>query len=358
MKMRNLLTIILLAAVALPSAAGVTVEARIDSIEMFIGEQAHVTLTVTAGDRANVSLPAFGEQQPVTPGVEVLDNSEVEKLPLDGGMAAYSRVYTLTSFDGKLYYLPPFAVKVDGKEYKSKSLALKVIDVPVDTVNIDKFYGPMDVQSNPFSWQEWSRPFWLGVIMLLLVAAGCYLYVRLRTGKPVIAQIKVVKRLLPHQKAMKEIERIKEDKMAQSENQKEYYTRLTETLRKYIWERYGFNAMEMTSGEIIERLAATADGSSLDELRELFRTADLVKFAKYSTLINENDMNLVNAIEFINSTKLENMPTEEVVRPRLTTEEVRTVKTRRTLKIVIWAVAAASVAILAYVVYAVSQLLM
>lgn len=34
-------------------------------------------------------------------------------------------------------------------------------------------------------------------------------------------------------------------------------------------------------------------------------TADLVKFAKYSTLINENDMNLVNAIEFINQTKQE-----------------------------------------------------
>ena len=35
----------------------------------------------------------------------------------------------------------------------------------------------------------------------------------------------------------------------------------------------------------------------------LFQTADLVKFAKYNTLINENDANLVNAIEFINQTK-------------------------------------------------------
>ena len=37
----------------------------------------------------------------------------------------------------------------------------------------------------------------------------------------------------------------------------------------------------------------------------LFQTADLVKFAKYNTLINENDANLVNAIEFINQTKVE-----------------------------------------------------
>ena len=115
--------------------------------------------------------------------------------------------------------------------------------------------------------------------------------------------------------------------------------------------------MEMTSSEIIERLMAVADDKSLDELRALFRTADLVKFAKYSTLINENDMNLVNAIEFINQTKLENMPAEEVVRPQLTTEQVRTVKARRVLRVAVWLLAAACAAILVYVVYAMYRLM-
>ena len=68
-------------------------------------------------------------------------------------------------------------------------------------------------------------------------------------------------------------------------------------------------------------------------------------------------MNLVNAIEFINQTKLDNMPTEEVVRPQLTTEEVRTVKTRRILVGVVWLLATASVAILVYVVYSMYQLM-
>ena len=52
-------------------------------------------------------------------------------------------------------------------------------------------------------------------------------------------------------------------------------------------------------------------------MRELFRTADLVKFAKYTTLINENDRNLVTAVEYINQTKIEEevkpQPTEIVV---------------------------------------------
>jgi hypothetical protein len=179
----------------------------------------------------------------------------------------------------------------------------------------------------------------------------------LKENKPVIASIRIVKKLLPHQKAMREIEQIKADKMVTSENQKEYYTKLTETLRKYIEERYGFNAMEMTSSEIIERLMRDGDQKSLDELRQLFTTADLVKFAKYSTLINENDANLVSAIDFINQTKLENVPVEETVKPQLTEQELRSKQTRTTLKWTIAVIAVAVAAILVYVIYNVYLLL-
>ena len=156
---------------------------------------------------------------------------------------------------------------------------------------------------------------------------------------------------------MKEIEQIKADKMVMSENQKEYYTKLTDTLRKYIEERYGFSAMEMTSSEIIDRLMSTGDQQSLDELRQLFTTADLVKFAKYSTMINENDANLVSAIDFINQTKLENQPVEEVQKPQLSEADQRSQKERRVLKAVIWIVTIATAALFCYIVYTASQLL-
>jgi hypothetical protein len=145
--------------------------------------------------------------------------------------------------------------------------------------------------------------------------------------------------------------------MVSSENSKEYYTKLTDTLRKYIEERYGFNAMEMTSSEIIDRLMSTKDQKSLDELRQLFTTADLVKFAKYSTLINENDANLVNAIEFINQTKLENVPVEEMVKPQLSEEDQRSQKTRRVLKYFITAIVVVCLMIFGYVVFVLYSLL-
>ena len=361
--MKKTLLLIILSVGTLVASAQVTVEAAIDSIEMLIGEQVHVTLTATMKEGSKVEFPVFKPMQQLIPGVEVLKSTELGTKGKDGGFVDRQVVYTLTSFDDTLYYLPPFVVKVDGKPYESKSLALKVVGIEVDTTRVDQFFGPKDVQDNPFLWSDWSLLFWLSVLMLVLMAVGYYLYMRLRDNKPIITHIRIVKRLLPHQKAMKEIEQIKADKMQNSENPKEYYTKLTDTLRKYIEDRYGFNAMEMTSSEIIERLEKaltddTKDAATMKaELRQLFTTADLVKFAKYSTMINENDANLVSAIDFINQTKLENMPTEETVKPELTEADQRTVKTRRVLKLVITLITVACVVLLVYVFYGLYQLL-
>ena len=315
---------------------------------MMIGEQATVTLTVQTADDAKVDWPTFQPRQMLVPGVEVLNTQRTSD---------HTMIITLTSFDGNLYHLPPFKVKINGKEQQSADLALKVVEIEVDTTQLNKFFPPKDVQDNPFLWSDWSLSFWLSVLLLVLIALCGYLYLRLRDNKPVISHIKIVKRLLPHQKAMKEIEQIKADRMVASENAKEYYTKLTDTLRKYIEERYGFSAMEMTSSEIIERLTAAGDQQSLDELRQLFTTADLVKFAKYSTMINENDANLVSAIDFINQTKLENQPVEEVQKPVLSEADQRSQKERRVLKIVIWGIVSVAVLLFCYIVYSVWQLL-
>ena len=355
--MKRFYIVIVLCASVLRMTAQVSVEAIIDSVQIFVGQQAHVTLTAHAKDEAKIEFPQFKPTQFITPGVEVLASQELEKKDQDNGFVARSMVYTLTSFDDTLYYLPPMTVKIDGKPYQSKSLALKVLTIEVDTTNVEQFFGPKDVQNNPFQWSDWSVTFWLSVVLLVLLALSYYLYLRLRDNKPIISRIRIVKRLLPHQKALKEIEQIKADKMVASENSKEYYTKLTDTLRKYIEERYGFFAMEMTSSEIIEKLTATQDESALSELRHLFLTADLVKFAKYSTLINENDQNLVNAIEFINQTKLENVPVEEVVKPQLTEEDQRSQKARRVLKIAITIISVVSALLFAYVLFTLYQLL-
>ena len=342
-------------------AQKIAVEASVSPIEILVGQQAQVTVKATMPEGAQAVFPVFQYAQQIIPGVEVLGSTEQGVHGVENGFVERSVVYTLTSFDDTLYYLPPFVVNVDGKEYKSASLALKVLTMEVDTLHPENFFPPKGVQQNPFLWSEWSLSFWLSVLMLVLIIIGSYLYLRLRDNKPILASVRIVKRLLPHQIAMKEIEALRTEHRSlnedNQESQKEYYTRLTETLRKYIEERYGFSAMEMTSSEIIERLTKAPDAASLNELRQLFQTADLVKFAKYSTLINENDANLMSAIEFINETKQENLPTTETVKPQLTAEQMRSEKQRTALTWSVVVIAIICAGLFGYVVYNIFNLL-
>ena len=351
------LTILLLSCYSILAAqAQVQLTSVIDSVEIAIGQQTGLTLQLTAPHDAQIEWPTLQAGQLLTTGVEVVDVEQQETENADNGLQLFKRRYMLTSFDDTLYYLPPMQVKVNGKEYKTKSLALKVYTFEVDTLHPEQFFGPKDVQDNPFQWADYSMAFWLSVLMLMLIALDYWLYLRLRDNKPVVRSLKIVRRLLPHQKAMREIEQLKAEHLPTDENPKEYYTRLTDTLRRYIEERYGFSAMEMTSSQIIEKLMAV-DEQGRDELRHLFETADLVKFAKHSTLLGENDQNLVSAIDFINRTKIEKPAEEEQPKPVLTAEEQRSQKERRTLKFSIWAIASIAAATLIYVCYTLYQLL-
>ncbi len=347
---RNLL-LFLFMLTGMPMHAQVVVEQMVDSVEILIGEQAHLQLDVTMPQGARLEWPKVKERQYVVPGLEVVEASAPDTIETDGDKLKVRRLYTITSFDENLYAIPALSVKVDGKSYKGGTAALKVITMDVDTLHPNQFFPPKDVQDNPFLWSEWSPYFWLSLLLVILGLLAFYLIIRLRENKPIITKIRIVRRMPAHQRALNEIEKIKGEHLQSSEDQKTYYTQLTDTLRKYIQERFGFSAMEMTSSEIIENLRATGDKKMLGELQELFTTADLVKFAKYSTQINENDLNLVNAINFIDETKIEGQPMEEKIVPTLSETDKKTRQNRITIKGVLWTLGIVIFGLLAYILY-------
>ena len=340
-------------------AFGQTVEQRMDSLQLLIGQQTILHLKATARKGARIVLPSFKPQDQIVPGVEVVEQSKGDTMQMGDDRIQVSRDYTLTSFDEKVYVVPALDVKIDGKSYHGNPLALKVLTVPVDTVHPNQFYPAKGVQDNPFEWSEWSFAFWLSLLMIIICGAMIYLRNRLKKNKPIIARIRIVKRVPAHEKALREINDIKHHHTSASqETQKEYYTQLTNTLRAYIVSRFGFNAMEMTSSEIIDNLRAAGDQKMIDELRMLFSTADLVKFAKYEIPMNENDANLVNAINFIDQTKTNELPKEEKIVPTLSSEDQKSQQQRRLIKTLLWIVGFSAVAILGYIIYQVVMLLM
>ena len=133
------------------SVAQVTVDVKIDSLELFIGQQAHITLDVSCDSKSKLQMPALRSGDMLVPGVEIVDVARPDTQMLnEGARRMISQQYTITSFDSSFYYLPPFEVKVDGQVHASKNLALRVLTVPVDTVHVDRFYGPKEIMDVPF----------------------------------------------------------------------------------------------------------------------------------------------------------------------------------------------------------------
>ena len=355
--MKRISYIILLFVIALSAhSQKVSVEARIDSVAIMIGQQVGMTITVVSPKGNAVQMPALQPRQFITPGVEIVDVAKDDTSEVSNGRKITRRVL-LTSFDENAYKIPSQIIKVEGKVYKTNPLALKVITMDVDTLHLNQFFPPKDVQDNPFMWSEWSPLFWLSVILLVLIAIGVYLYLRYKQNKPIISRIQIVRHIPAHQKALSAIDKIKQSKIQNSENPKEYYTQLTDTLRKYIEERFGFSAMEMTSAEIIPRLRNTGDPVMISELRELFNTADLVKFAKYSTLLNENDLNLINAVNFIDQTKTQDKETEERIVPKLSADDKRIQESRKLIKGLLALIAVTVLFVFCFVIYNAMMLL-
>ena len=347
---KRILFFILYIICGIAHAQKVQVEEMLDSIEIVMGDQCHLFLTVTAKENADVQFPDFSQQKMIAPGVEVVEQMRGDSILNDDGTIRQTIVYRLTSFEPNLHYIAPLSVLVEGKKHMGKRLALKVLDVPVDTTKLDQFYPPKDIQSNPFSWEEWTPLIILYAIASLLAVIAILCHLMRKGNKPIRISFRIIRRIPPHVKAMTSIDEIKEQKMSAGNDQKEYYTRLTDTLRIYLKERSGFSAMEMTTSEIIARLQSE-DPMKVAELREVFETADLVKFAKHSTMINENDRNLVSAIDFINSTKTEEVVEEKREEQRLTEEEKQTNNALKMLKIMAYIAISGGILIVAYVLW-------
>lgn len=332
-------------------AQSVTVDATIDSLQILIGEQAKIRLQVSLDADKRAIFPIYRDT--LVSGVEILDVAKTDTQMLNGGRRALlTQEYTVTSFDSALYYLPPMQVQVDNKSYYSKALALKVYSVPVDTLHPENFFGPKDIMSSPFVWADWYMVIACVLLFSPFLLLLIYLIKRIRDNEPIIRKVKVEPQLPPHQLAMQQIEHIKEEKIWQKGHPKEYYTQLTDVLRLYIKERFGFNAQEMTSTEIIEKLLVMKDENAFNDLRDLFQTADLVKFAKHYPLMNENDANLVNAIDFINQTK------EELEETKKQPTEVTIVEKRSLRAKILLAIGIVLVAVIlaSFVIYVCSEL--
>ena len=279
------------------------IDVSIDSAAILIGEQTVLHLTVTTDNGKNVIVPIPNDT--LMTGVEVLNIAKADTTVIDNNRLLIKQDILVTSFDSSLYLLPPFKVIDQTDTIYSNQVALKVSTIPVNIDKPDEFNDIKETWDPPFVLADYYLLIYGVLFACFLICLIGYILKRLRNRQSIIPFKKQEPKLPPFEIAMKELDEIKQQKLWQQGRNKEYYTLLTDTLRKYMVNRFGINAMEMTSGEILEliRLESEAN-SSYNSLKQILELADFVKFAKLHPLPDENELSLMNAYLFVNQTKV------------------------------------------------------
>lgn len=108
----------------------------------------------------------------------------------------------------------------------------------------------------------------------------------------------------PHIVALRELDRYRSDKYWAPERQKTFYSGITGAVKDYIDARFGIDAPEMTTAELFDALKGRTELTPelYARMKELFETADYVKFAKYTAPDEQNSEALPLCVRFVTST--------------------------------------------------------
>ena len=308
--MKNRLIIIsaLLLAWLFPATAqsSIVVEAAMDSSVLWMGEQTLIHLSLTQDDDMQVVLPAIDVPGELTKGVEVLDISEPDTTLLGNNRLHIKQEVLITSFDSGFYYLPPFKYLFEEDTFATQSLSLKIVPVSIEPdATADNVKDIKDVAKPPFVLWDFV-PVW--VLWLLLAIAAIALIamyvVRLLRNRKVVEQVVPEKIIPPYDLAMQALGELRDSKLWQQGQEKAYYTRLVDILREYIDSRFGINAMEMTSTEIMASLKADKEMKEVNKyMGEILSMADFVKFAKMRPMPDDNERVMRYAFDFVELTR-------------------------------------------------------
>ncbi|KAA3143465.1 hypothetical protein F1988_05680 [Alistipes indistinctus] len=281
------------------------VRAELSADTVLIGHRFKLRVEVTKDVMQMVAFPEF-ENGRLTDSLEILLEGPVDTVSREGRTEVLAREYLLTCFSPADYRLGRFPALYADKNlvdtiWSPDSLRVIVTAPPVDTAShtIYDIKAPLKV---PLRFGEVSGYLLFGLIAALLIAVAIYVLL-LKRGRGLLAALRGPADP-PHVAAIKQLEKLHTQKLWQSGKSKQYYTGLTDILREYLAGRYNFQAMEMTSAEIIARIRElSVEERASKRLGSLLEVADFVKFAKYEPDAVQNEDAYQDAYYFVEETK-------------------------------------------------------
>ena len=284
--------------------AQVSATFKSDSSKVEIGDHLNMKLVVNAKPGILVDFPTF-------PGDSIGKIDIVKKDKIDtanlAGNTLYSQNITISAYEEGRYFFNPMKIYFLNKatgvvdSVYTNDWELTVTTLPVDTSKpIKAIKAPLkvDYKLNEFTW-------WIiGLIVLIVALAIGYLLYRKYKNKPAPVVARPRPKEPAHIWANKELKKLEQEKLWQSDQVKQYHSRLTDILRSYLEFRFNYYALEATTEEIMKEVYTYDVGMDAGaRLREILTLADFVKFAKMNPAPDQNTRSIQDAYAFIEMTK-------------------------------------------------------
>ena len=201
------------------------------------------------------------------------------------------------------YDLPPIELTRIAEDGTSDTLVFDPVRLDVKTMPVDTAtFVPHDIKGQiryPVTVSEvfpWVILYWAVAVAVILTV--CLMLIYRRKTDP-----ESVRKEPAHIVALRKLDSFRGSGLWAPEKQKTFYSGVTDAIRGYMADRFGFGAMEMTTAEIFDEMKGKdAPEKVLGEVKELFERADFVKFAKYVASDEENAAALPVAVRFVTET--------------------------------------------------------
>jgi uncharacterized repeat protein (TIGR01451 family) len=300
------ISISLLIAVVFSSAGqNVNITSSFDSSRIYIGDQIKFTITVDKPSNLRLNLPVFKDT--LTKNIEIVSGPHTDSSSVQNGRIKIMQKYLITSFDSGLYRVKPVFAEIKNAEglkrfYSDYSMleVMRVKIAPPDSAS--KIFDIIEPYRAPITAGE-VLPYLLIAILLGAIIWFAVRYFR-KHKKTTEGEVLYIPPDPAHVIAFRELERLKDAGLWQKGEIKKYYTELTEIMRQYLENRFKVYSLELTTAETLEALVKTGfkKDAAYSQIKSVLTGADLVKFAKYKPVPEENESHFQTSWNFVLST--------------------------------------------------------
>ena len=296
--MRSLLTIISFFLLLPLCTSQYSAKATVDSTHLMIGD--HLKMRLDVVHPPNAQLLPLVLKKKAGDVVEFLAQSKWDTVSKTGNIRLRKDLL-LTAWDSGYHDVPPlpivFLANAQQDTVYTQNIPLEVEVPPADSVLADI----KPIIEEPIIWQDY-LPQIAAVAFILLAILLWYMVSRMKSKEELPPPPPVV--IPPHEIAFDKLKKLKEAKLWQQGQVKEFHSQLTYIIREYLEKRYNVQALEQTTDEILGQMKDFRLSEDLiPKMTTLLQTADLIKFAKAEPPADYHDNALALGEEFVLATK-------------------------------------------------------